>query len=157
MLMALNTGHQSNKDAQMKCPNCDFIDKDEAFGEPAICPKCSAIYEKALRVRQLRDQVDAQKSAKIQTKPASNALKSKFENAAEAVADGRRAREATAAVKTKKREQQMVIVTDIDMPFMSMVSFMIKWMLASIPAVIILMIVLSLGAVFLAALGILVR
>lgn len=141
----------------MKCPNCDFIDKDEAFGEPATCPKCSAIYEKALRVRQLRDQVDAQKAAKIQIKPASNALKSRLENAAEAVADGRRDREAIASMKTKKREQQMVIVTDIDMPFMSMMSFMIKWMLASIPAVIILMIVLPLVAVLLAALGIFVR
>lgn len=39
----------------MKCPNCDFIDKDEAFGQPPTCPKCGAIYEKALRVRQLKE------------------------------------------------------------------------------------------------------
>ena len=124
----------------MKCPNCDFIDKDDAFGEPAKCPKCSAIYEKALRVRQLRDQVDAQRSAKIQTNPASSALKSKLENAAEAVADGRRNREAIETEKTKKRERQMVIVADIDMPFMSMVSFMIKWGIAAIPAMAVLFI-----------------
>ena len=48
----------------MKCPNCDFIDKDEAFGDPATCPKCGAIYEKALRVRELRDQMAAKKAAK---------------------------------------------------------------------------------------------
>jgi hypothetical protein len=34
-----------------------------------------------------------------------------------------------------------VTVTDIDMPFMSMVSFMIKWALATIPAFIILAVV----------------
>jgi hypothetical protein len=37
-----------------------------------------------------------------------------------------------------------VVVTDIDMPFLSMVTFMVKWALASIPAFLIL------GAIFLA-------
>jgi hypothetical protein len=36
---------------------------------------------------------------------------------------------------------QKVIVTDIHMPFASMVGFMVKWALASIPAMIILSIV----------------
>jgi hypothetical protein len=31
-----------------------------------------------------------------------------------------------------------VIVTDVDMPFMSMVTFMVKWAIASIPALAIL-------------------
>jgi hypothetical protein len=38
-----------------------------------------------------------------------------------------------------------VVITDINMPFKSMVSFMVKWAIASIPAVIILMV---LGAIF---------
>lgn len=38
-------------------------------------------------------------------------------------------------------QDNSVIVTDIDMPFSSMVLFMVKWSLASIPAVIILGIV----------------
>ncbi len=46
----------------MKCPNCDFIDKDEAFGDPATCPKCGAIYEKALRVQQFKKKLEAQKA-----------------------------------------------------------------------------------------------
>jgi hypothetical protein len=37
-----------------------------------------------------------------------------------------------------------VIVTDIHMPFLSMVIFMVKWALASIPAIIILMLIASL-------------
>ncbi len=35
-------------------------------------------------------------------------------------------------------ERQKVIITDIHMPFMSMVAFMVKWAIAAIPAFIIL-------------------
>lgn len=38
-------------------------------------------------------------------------------------------------------EQQRVVVTDISMPFISMVIFMVKWVVASIPAIIILWII----------------
>jgi hypothetical protein len=41
--------------------------------------------------------------------------------------------------------RQNVIVTDIHMPFFSMVIFMVKWALASIPAIIILMLIVSLA------------
>jgi hypothetical protein len=41
--------------------------------------------------------------------------------------------------------QQHVVVTDIKIPFMSMVVLLVKWALASIPAVIILIVI---GAVF---------
>ena len=40
-------------------------------------------------------------------------------------------------------EEQRVIVTDIRMPFMSMVFFMVKWVIASIPAFFILAIITS--------------
>ena len=46
--------------------------------------------------------------------------------------------------------EKRVIVTDINMPFMSMVIFMVKWVIASIPAFIILSI---LGAVLTGILG----
>ena len=124
----------------MKCPNCDFIDKDEAFGDPAACPKCGAIYEKALRARGLRDQMVAKKAAKKPVELASETPKIRLANAANAVAEGRKARETAAANKAEKRERQMVIVADIDMPFMSMVSFMIKWGIAAIPAMAVLFI-----------------
>ena len=46
-------------------------------------------------------------------------------------------------------EKQEVIITDIKMPFWSMVVFMIKWAIASIPAIIILYIlVILVAAVF---------
>jgi hypothetical protein len=37
----------------------------------------------------------------------------------------------------KYQDEQKVVVTDIRMPFWSMVLFMVKWVFASIPAVII--------------------
>ena len=40
-----------------------------------------------------------------------------------------------------------VVITDIKMPFMSMVVFMVKWVIASIPAMLILSIIAGLIAV----------
>ena len=51
----------------MKCPNCDFIERDELWGEPAICPKCDAIYEKAVKVKALRERLRESKKAKVIT------------------------------------------------------------------------------------------
>ena len=48
------------------------------------------------------------------------------------------------------QEEQQVIVTDIRMPFISMVVFMVKWVIASIPAFIILWLI---GAFLMLALG----
>jgi hypothetical protein len=46
-------------------------------------------------------------------------------------------------------EKKEVVVTDIKMPFMSMVIFMIKWAIASIPAIIILTILfMIIGGIF---------
>ncbi len=43
----------------------------------------------------------------------------------------------------EKNGPQEVIVTDIKMPFFSMVSFMVKWVIASIPAIIVLIILFA--------------
>ena len=50
--------------------------------------------------------------------------------------------------------EKHVVVTDIRMPFLSMMVFMIKWVIASIPAFMILSI---LGAIVTAILGTLMR
>lgn len=49
-------------------------------------------------------------------------------------------------------EKREVIVTDIQMPFMSMVIFMVKWAIASIPAIIILVLIGTFVSTFFAAL-----
>ena len=45
--------------------------------------------------------------------------------------------------------RMQVVVTDIDMPFMSMVIFIVKWTIAAIPAMIILFILGGIAAVVL--------
>ena len=47
-------------------------------------------------------------------------------------------------IKESKNKNE-VIVTDIQMPFGSMIVFMIKWVLASIPAMIILFLIFFIG------------
>lgn len=44
--------------------------------------------------------------------------------------------------------RQEVVVTDIKMPFMSMVVFMIKWAIAAIPALVILSLLFTLFTMF---------
>ena len=126
----------------MKCPNCDFIEKDEAFGDPAICPKCGAIYEKALRIKANRERQELSEKQKQESQGAHQgaSLKDRLASASASVSDGREKRAAAGAQNQQKRERQMVIVTDIDMPFISMVSFMIKWGIAAIPAMAVLFI-----------------
>ena len=51
-------------------------------------------------------------------------------------------------------ESRRVVVVDIRMPFWSMVSFMVKWAVASIPA---FMVLTALGMVILAVLGAMLR
>lgn len=48
------------------------------------------------------------------------------------------------------KEPNYVVVTDIKMPFLSMVVFMVKWVIASIPAFFILSII---GAFFMMLVG----
>ena len=48
--------------------------------------------------------------------------------------------------------RQAVVITDIDMPFGSMVRFIVKWVIASIPALIILWVIMALIAGVLALL-----
>ena len=49
----------------------------------------------------------------------------------------------TPKVFSSSSELSEVVVTDIDIPFGSMVKFMVKWSLASIPAFIILVVIFS--------------
>jgi hypothetical protein len=49
--------------------------------------------------------------------------------------------------------QRQVVVTDIRMPFWSMVTFMVKWVIASIPALLILGMLWVLLMAFLGMLG----
>lgn len=51
------------------------------------------------------------------------------------------------------REERRIVITDIDVPFMRAVMILLKWMIASIPATIIMFVVITIvmaviGAIF---------
>lgn len=134
----------------MKCPNCDFIDKDEAFGEPSTCPKCGAIYEKALKVRRLKDKLEAQHGVSPASLAASETvaqeqdtptIKDRFAGMSAKAEERRKKQERRRVDSVRRIESKKVIIEDIDMPFWSMVRFMVKWVIASIPAILILILI----------------
>ena len=49
-------------------------------------------------------------------------------------------------------DKQEVVVVDIKMPFMSMVAFMVKWVIASIPAILILVMLFGFASALLGGL-----
>ena len=53
-------------------------------------------------------------------------------------------------MSSPSQHRSEVVVVDVQMPFLSMVTFMVKWVIASIPAFLILAV---LGAVFAGVLG----
>lgn len=116
----------------------------------AVCPDCKTVLHEGADVV---TQIGLTK-AQVQRQTRAEAAEAKFRANAEAAA-----REKAAAEKqpeptlgeryTQSRAQrqseketdagvQRVAVVDIDMPFGSMVNFMVKWALASIPAIMIL-------------------
>ena len=145
----------------MKCPNCDFIERDEAFGDPATCPKCGAIYEKALRVKALRDQQEEARRKKAeaeQAKAAAAAAKARAKKEAEAKAEEAMlkatAERAAAELEAKERqsqqaatqerpETQKVVITNINIPFWSLVRLLVELAVAAIPAAFIVMILFA--------------
>lgn len=112
----------------MMCPNCNFIEKDEVFGDPATCPKCGAIYEKALRVKALRDKLEREQ-ARAATPVAEEHSKPSRKGSVPPIA------------KSVDTGAMHVKITDIDLPFWSMVQLLVKWALASIPALLILILI----------------
>ncbi len=49
-------------------------------------------------------------------------------------------------------DKQEVVVVDIKMPFLSMVAFMVKWVVASIPAILILVMLFGFASALLGGL-----
>lgn len=103
----------------MQCPRCNHEATAEDFGQPAKCPACGVFYEKALKLKMAQEAVVAQAAA-----PAPVAAKPSVRLTADHVAVAMRGLEGV----------QPVVVVDIQMRFWSMMIFMVKWMLAAIPA-----------------------
>lgn len=123
----------------MQCPNCEYVATEEAFGDPAKCPDCGVYYAKALANKIRKDNAEAARAAEREM---ATAAPSVVENIRESVKAGRARRAEEEAAKLRAKSAALarpVIVVDINMGFWSMVQFMVKWALATIPAALILL------------------
>lgn len=122
----------------MQCPECNHIPLAGSQADPSRCPQCGIFYQKAIDMRRARDELAQQQVA------------------AEAVS--RKALENSVSPKVKAamfeyRGAQPVVVIDVNMSFNSMVVFMIKWALASIPAMIMLCLIFIVPLMIFGVLG----
>lgn len=94
----------------MQCPKCQYEPTMMEMGlSPEICPRCSIVYEK------YNAAVNARAGG---VKPVKKRLDVVTRDSAGPI--------------------QEVVVTDIRMGFMSMVTFMVKWAFAAVPALVII-------------------
>lgn len=117
----------------MRCPSCDHEAPQTEFGEPMRCPACGAYYEKALKLKLAAAAgpavVEPSRETKrvVPQKPGGLRLAADHVEVATRGLDG----------------AQPVVVVDIQMRFWSMMIFMVKWMLAAIPALIVFIAILA--------------
>lgn len=112
----------------MQCPRCNHQATAEEFGQPAKCPACGVFYEKALKLKMAQEAPAADPVAAarpVVAKPS-----------------GRAASEHVAVAMRGLEGVQPVVVVDIQMRFWSMMVFMVKWMLAAIPATVTFMMIM---------------
>ena len=117
----------------MKCPKCGYEPTmSEIQTSPDDCPKCGINYEGYDRHVETEKRTFTEK------------LSIGVAGARESVDEGRQRRAEDERRKRDARDSDSamsVVVVDIRMNFWSMVFFMVKWVIASIPAVIILFLI----------------
>jgi len=131
----------------VQCPACNKESDPAEYGDPAKCPACGVFYEKALALKQRRITAEAAAKEAAKPKPSGTSQPADDWNGAKvSVGDGTRQRSAEQQRNIATRATlvaQPVVVVDISMSFWSMVIFMVKWVVASIPAAIILALLLA--------------
>lgn len=122
----------------MECLSCKHIDGPEAFGSPAKCPQCGVYQDKA------RAHMERMEKSQAPTAPppaseivnvADEREKLRIGMVREAAGKGDSGQVLDAIEKYPGA--QPVVVVDLRMSFSSMVVFMVKWVIACIPAFII--------------------
>lgn len=115
----------------MQCPNCLHIPLAGNQPDPNVCPKCNVPY-----IESIRKNINDSAISKHTCQDKSSSAKRVHND-----------------IKQKMIEYpgaHPVVVLDVNMSFMSMVVFMVKWALASIPA---LIVVFAIYFVFIAVFG----
>ncbi|MNZ18422.1 hypothetical protein D3C78_354320 [compost metagenome] len=117
----------------MQCPSCEHEAPQADFGNPLRCPACGAYYEKAIKLKL---------ASGLQQEPESAPSPAPQQKGFRLTADH-------VQVATRGLDGvQPVVVVDIQMRFWSMMVFMVKWMLAAIPAAIVFLIIIVVLSTF---------
>lgn len=119
----------------MQCPECGHTPTAGEQADPTRCPECGIYYHKALQARVRELEEEKLHAASTPVRVAAPTATQQQRNVQGAV--------------SKYPGAQPVVVMDVNMSFGSMVLFMIKWGIASIPALIILGAIYVFGVTFL--------
>lgn len=104
---------------KIKCPECKSELEVDSFGDFVSCPSCSEEFnvEESHKVKSLIEHFHPFEESKPYIAPVAPEIQ---------------------RISKTSDEPIYVIVTDFKMEFISMVTFMVKWVIASIPALMIL-------------------
>jgi|GEM_PF-806783 len=125
----------------MQCPNCDHEAPQAEFGDALRCPSCGAFYAKALAAKQRREAQQAEQTP-VTAEPAEPTPPSVKKKSAGFKLAADHVEVATRGLNGA----QPVVVVDVQMRFWSMVVFMVKWAIAAIPALLILLVLGTVAA-----------
>lgn len=115
----------------MQCPACQYQPTpQEHAASPEQCPSCSRFYAKATAQRQAEEAANAERLRAA-------AERAREINAAVKAGGMRLAADPVEQATRGLSGVQPVVVVDVQMRFMSMVRFMVMWAFASIPAALI--------------------
>lgn len=116
----------------MQCPKCNYEPTmAEMQSSPDDCVQCGVNYEGYARHQASAAEQEQARRAKEANAPAPHVQKALMGN----------------------KGATPVIIIDFEMSFLSMVKFMVKWVIASIPAAIILVLLATMAAAFVSGVG----
>jgi hypothetical protein len=127
---------------KIKCPRCKSDLEVDAIGDFVSCSSCSVEFnvEESQKIKSLIENFHPFAESEAYIPPVTD-----NQNVSKPIS--------VLTMPVRTNEPNYVIVTDIRMNFSSMVEFMVKWVFASIPALIILGMFFGLVAIVLGAFG----
>ncbi|SEI17220.1 hypothetical protein [Pseudomonas asplenii] len=124
----------------MKCPNCEHIPEPGETEDHSRCPKCHVFYHKSLAKRlELAEATNQQQAEELRNARAAHEIRGKY------IEELKQSTEKPKPVVSYQVKEGLgeyqgatpVVVLDFKMNFYSMIWFMVKLSIASIPALII--------------------
>lgn len=137
-----------------QCPKCGYVRQPGDTAPDYECPNCGVVYEKFLQRQALMAAGDAGPMSVAPAVRGNGGRLVPCQDCGRKISPAARFCPACGWQGAGDNESGEVAVVDVKMPFMSMVTFMVKWAVAAIPAIIILLfLVMVFGEVLKALFG----